>query len=155
MSIAAYFGFTPNGAKLSAWMYCIYFALPVEIVYDEKTGRPVKSTRRDVLHSIWVLVHTYIFNTLLFSFLCHHDYFPFGPTKAERFDERAELFDYFDPRHLGNCFFLGLWFQQVLQYGAAVVEFALQAIIGWKCTPMIDSPLYATTRPSGEYSPVY
>lgn len=132
-------------------MYCFYFALPAEIVYDEKTRKPVKSTKKDALHSIWVLIHTYMFNTLLLSFLCHHDYLPFGPTKAGRFDEKAELLDYFDPVHLGNCFFLGLWFQQVLAWGAAVVEFIIQGVIGWKCTPMIDSPLFATTKPSGKY----
>jgi hypothetical protein len=43
-----------------------------------------------------------------------------------------------------------VWFQQVLAWGAAIVEFALQALIGWKCVPMIDSPLYATTKPSGK-----
>ena len=132
----------------SAWMYSIYFSLPVEIVYSS-TGKPVKATRNDALHSLWMLLHTFVFNTLFLSFLCHTDYLPFGSTAAERFDERPSLLDYLDPKHLGNCFFLGLWFQQVLVWGAAVVEFVVQVLIGWKCTPMIDSPLYSTTKPSG------
>ena len=104
--IPAYFGFTPKGAMQSAWMYCIYFVLPTEILYDAETGKPTKATRSDALHSMWVLLHTYIFNTLLFSFLCHTDYLPFGATKAGRLDESTTLLNYFDPRHLGNCYFL-------------------------------------------------
>ena len=87
-------------------MYCAYFVLPTEIVFDDKTGKPSKATRNDMLHSVWVLLHTYAFNTLLLSFLCHTDYLPFGATKAGRLDETATFLDYFDPRHLGNCYFL-------------------------------------------------
>ena len=105
-SFPAYFGFTPKGALQNAKAYCIYFILPAEIVYNKKTANPVKTSKRDILHIIWVLVHTYVFNTLLFSFLCHMDYLPFGPTRAGRYDERATLQDYFDPKHLGNCYFL-------------------------------------------------
>ena len=120
----AYFGYTPRGAKQSPWMYTIYFSLPVEILYSS-TGKPVKATKSDAFHSLWMLLHTFVFYMLFLSFLCM-DYLPFGSTVAKRFDERASLLDYLDPRHIGNCFFLGLWFQQILAWGAAIVEFVVQ-----------------------------
>jgi hypothetical protein len=107
LNFSAYFGFTPEGAKRSALMYCIYFVLPVDIVYDAKCQKPVKATRNDVLHKLWFLVSTFVFNVLLLAILCHTDYLPFGPTNAGRYDRSTLLRDYFDPRHLGNCFFLG------------------------------------------------
>jgi hypothetical protein len=103
----AYFGFTPKGARQQSWIYCIYFILPAEIIYDEKTGRPTKATRSDALHCLWVIMHTFVFNTVLFSILCHYDYLPFGQTKAGRYNESAALLDYFNLRHLGNCYLLG------------------------------------------------
>jgi hypothetical protein len=150
--VEAFFGSTPKGALQSAKAFCIYFILPAEIVYDEKTTNPAKASKKDALHSIWVLMHTYVFNTLFFSFLCHMDYLPFGPTRAGRYDERATLQDYFDPRHLGNCYLLALWFQQTLAWGSSIIQFMVQALTGWKCTPMIDSPLYSTTKPSEFWS---
>jgi len=85
-------------------MYALYYSLPAELIFDKKTSKPVKATSRDKIYSVWRVLYLLVLTTLLLSFLCHFDYMPFGPTKAGRFDERAALKDYLDPRHLGNCF---------------------------------------------------
>ena len=121
-------------------------------------------------------MHTFVFNTVLFSIICHYDYLPFGPTKAGGYDESAALLDYFNLHHLGNCYLLGrefvslylsvvglhtrflisieliplVWWQQMLMWETPLVQFAKQALTGWRCIPLIDSPLYAKTIPSGK-----
>ena len=105
--LIAYFGTPPEGTTKSCWIFCAYYTLPLEIRFDSKTSKPLRSNMKGSLISVRNYAIASLFNSLFFSFLCHFEYKPFGITKAGRFDEKVALLDYFDPRFLGNCFFHG------------------------------------------------
>lgn len=77
----------------------------MSLVFDEKTHKPVKATRRDAICSIWRVMYAQFLFTLLMAYMGHYNYLPFGITKAGRLGENAAITDYLNPRHLGNCFF--------------------------------------------------
>jgi len=132
LHMSAAFGFAPEGVTTSLGMYMIYFACSgCEFIFDAKTSKPVKASAYDVFQSLWRLLRVGIINTFFFSYLAHFDYMPFGRDRTH----------YLDPNHLGNCFCIALFFQQVMAYGDAFFSLIANAIFGLKTAKMMDNPV--------------
>jgi hypothetical protein len=127
----AYFGYTPDGASKSLKMYTTYYIFPGEILFDAKTSLPLKATRKDLIQNFWRVLRAVIVNSLLYSFLSHFDYTPFGRERRH----------YLHPNHLGNCFFVALYFQQNLEFMDVFVSAMSNAISGFRTAKMMDSPV--------------
>eukprot|EP00985_Skeletonema_marinoi_P017905 scaffold9914_cov142-Skeletonema_marinoi.AAC.2 len=130
-TLEAYFGYAPDGATKSLGMYVTYYLFPGEILFDAKTSMPLKATRKDIFQNFWRLFRAVIVNSLLYSFMSHFDYTPFGQ------ESRHHL----HPKHLGNCFFIALYFQQNLEFIDPVASAMSNAISGIKTAKMMDSPV--------------
>lgn len=124
-------GYAPHGATKSLGMYVTYYTFPGEILFDPKTSMPLKATRKDTIRNFTRLLRAIIVNSLLFSFLSHFDYTPFG----------RESRHYLHPKHIGNCFFIALYFQQCLEFMDALASTMSSAISGIKSAKMMDSPV--------------
>ncbi len=104
--ILAFFGFTPEGAKRSFWIFHVYFSYAVELEFDDKTFEPLKSTWTDVIQSARDVIFNMGFNSVLTSFMSAHGFKPFGLCHAGKFYDGFRVSEYLDPRHLGNCFLI-------------------------------------------------
>mmetsp|Transcript_19077 Transcript_19077/g.41302 ORF Transcript_19077/g.41302 Transcript_19077/m.41302 type:complete len:476 (+) Transcript_19077:62-1489(+) len=146
-TLEAIFGFIPTGAKSSWGIYCTYFALPFDMIFDEN-NLPVMATKRDILNGQINVVKTVSCIIMLCSFLSPYDYKPFGETNAGEFNERIVLRDYLDARHLGNGFAIAVLFQQCLALGFAVTGSAVQIMLGYKVKQSMRNPMLEATSPS-------
>lgn len=156
-TLEAMFGFVPTGAAAgrsnlkssSGWsVYCAYFALPFDMAFDEKTNEPVMANRRDVWDGMVNVLGCLACSVALCSLLSHRDYAPFGETNAGEFHERIEPRDYLDPRHLGNCFAIAIFFQQALALSDAAIANAIQITLGYRVKRMMRNPMLEATSPS-------
>lgn len=130
-TLEAYFAYTPHGATKSLGMYVSYYIFPGEIIYDANTSMPVKARRKDIIYNFSRLLRVLVANSLLYSFMSHFDYTPFG----------RESRHYLHPKHLGNCFFVALYMQQTLEFIDAIASAMSSGISGIKAAKMMDSPL--------------
>ena len=112
-------------------MYATHCMFPGEILFDAKTSLPLKTTRKDIVHNFWRLLRAIIVNSLLSFFLSHFDYTPFDRERRH----------YLHPNHLGNCFFVAVYFQQCLEFIDAIFSAMHNAISGFKTAKMMDSPV--------------
>lgn len=111
-TLEAIFDFVPNGAKTNGWgVYCAYFALPFDMLFDneendekKKGSKPVMATTRDVINGSVNVIKALACIVALCSILSPFGYKPFGETDAGEFHETIVLKEYLDVRHLGNCF---------------------------------------------------
>ena len=105
--LKAIFGFIPTGAKASFGVYCTYFSLLFDMIFDENTCKPVKCNKRDIWNDQIALVKAVTCTIMLCSMLSPYDYKPFGETNAGEFQEGINLRDYWDMRHLVNGLAIG------------------------------------------------
>jgi hypothetical protein len=105
-----------------------YYIFPGEILFDAETSLPQKTTRKDIIKNFLRLLRSVVTTSLLYSFLSHFDYTPFGRGKRH----------YFHPKHLGNCYFN---FQQNLEFIDALASLMSNSISGLKTAKMMDSPV--------------
>jgi len=146
--LEAIFGFVPTGAKSSLGVYCTYFSLPFDMMFDEETFKPIMATKRDILNGQINVVKAVTCLCMLCSILSPYDYAPFGETNAGEFHERIVMRDYLDARHLGNCFAIALFFQQALALGDAAIGNFVQTVLGYKVKQSMRNPMLEATSPS-------
>eukprot|EP01082_Thalassiosira_pseudonana_P015071 g13379.t1 g13379 contig8:554464-557723(-) len=146
--LEATFGFVPKGATSSLGMYCVYFSMPTEILFDEKTDKPILATRGDMVDSTKNVLLSAVRIITLCSVLSPFSYKPFGETNAGAFHDEIILGDYLDLRHLGNCFAIALFFQQALALGDAVTGNAIQLVTGYRVLRSMRNPMLEATSPS-------
>lgn len=146
--LEAMFGFVPVGAQSSFITYCQYFVLPAEILFDNETSKPILATTKDLLDSVRNVLLSALRIGLLVSYLSHYNYKPFGDTGAGQFFDGVEVRKHLDLRHLGNCFFIALFFQQALALGDSVMGSSVQFITGYKVLKCMRNPMLEAESPS-------
>ena len=146
-TLEAVFGFVPVGAKSSFKVYCQYFSVPTELVFNKESGEPEFATMADYIDSAKNVVLSVLRICALVSFLSYYNYTPFGDTSAGEFFDGVHL-KHLQPRHLGNCFFIAVFFQQALALGDACMGNAVQVITGYKVLRSMRNPMLEATSPS-------
>jgi hypothetical protein len=141
-TIEAAFGFVPKGADASFGLYCIYFASPAEILFEQTVSR------KEMIHSIIGLIKCAMVISLLCSILSPSGYTPFGATEAGEFYEPITVEDYLNPRHLGNCFATAFFFQSALAIGNSAFGNMVQLLTGYKVLQAMRNPMIEATSPS-------
>lgn len=146
-TLEAIFGFVPAGATTSLKMYCQYFSVPSELVFDKESGKPIVAALKDYVESAINAVLSLLRITVLVSYLSHYNYKPFGDTNAGEYFDGVEI-KHLSLRHLGNCFFIALFFQQALALGDAVMGNTVQIITGYKVLKSMRNPMLEASSPS-------
>lgn len=147
-TLEAVFGFVPVGAKSSLKMYCQYFTVPSELVFNWESGEPELASMADYIDSAKNVLLSVLRMCALVSFLSHYNYIPFGGTDAGEFFEGVHL-KHLQPRHLANCFFIAVFFQQALALGDACMgKNAVQIITGYKVLRSMRNPMLEALSPS-------
>jgi len=144
--LEAIFDFVPPGAKSSLSIYCTYFSLPFDMMFDGI--KPVMATRKEIRDGQINVVKAVMCIGALCTILTPFGYKPFGDTNAGEFHESIVFSDYLDMKHLGNCFAIALFFQQGLAIGDAVFGNAIQTVLGYKVKQMMRNPMLEATSPS-------
>lgn len=141
-TIEAAFGFVPKGADNSLMLYCIYFASPAEVLFEQR------ATRREIIHSaIGVMKCAAVISTLC-TILSPSGYTPFGAISAGEFYEPITIEGYLNPRHLGNCFVMAFFFQSGLALGNSALGNLCQLLTGFKVLHTMNNPMLEATSPS-------
>lgn len=146
--IEAVFGFVPRGAEASFRLYCIYFAAPAELLFDNKTYKPIKVTTKDVIRCTFAVVKYVTCISILCSVLSPRGYLPFGATEAGEFYEQILVGDYLNTKHLANCFAIAFFFQSALALGFCVLGNSVQLLTGYKVLQAMNNPMLEATSPS-------
>jgi hypothetical protein len=145
-TLEAYFGFVPPGAARSFNVYAAYFALPFDMSFDANTSEPIMATRDDIRAGRKRAMSDVATIILLCSFLSPFDYAPFGSLSGDRgAEEELGLLHW---RHLGDCLVIAFFFQQGLSVSFSMFGNAIQSTLGYRCTPMMKSPILEATSPS-------
>jgi hypothetical protein len=85
---------------------------------------------------------------ILVSFLSHYNYKPFGDTDSGEFYDGIQISKHFNLHHLGNCFFVALFFQQALALGDSCMGNAVQWWTGFKVLKSMRNPMLEASSPS-------
>lgn len=136
----AAFGFVPTCADVSLSRYCIYFASPAEILFEQR------ASKAEMLHSTFGVMKCAAVISLLCSILSARET-PFGVTAGE-FYEQITLESYLNPRHLGNCFAIAFFFQSGLALGNSALGNLVQLLTGYKVLETMKNPMLEATSPS-------
>jgi hypothetical protein len=147
-TLEAVFGFVPSGACTSLRMYSQYFSVPSELVFDKESGKPAVATISDYVESTKNVMLSILRICILVSFLSHYNYLPFGDTNAGEFFDGVDFTNHLSLRHLGNCFFIALFFQQALALGDACMGNAVQIMTGYKVLKSMRNPMLEASSPS-------
>jgi hypothetical protein len=123
------------GAAKSFNIYAAYFTLPFDMSFDANTNEPIMATRDDIQTGRKTII-------LLCPILSPFEYAPFDHGGRE---EDLGLLHW---RHLGDCLVIAFFFQQGLSVSFSVFGIAVQSTLGYRCTPMIKSPILEATSPS-------
>lgn len=145
--LEAYFGFVPLGAAKSFNIYAAYFALPFDMSFDANTSEPIMATRDDIRTGRKRAISDVATIILLCSILSPFDYAPFGSLSGDRGGGEEEL-GLLHWRHLGDCLVIAFFFQQGLSVSFSLFGIAIQSTLGYRCTPMMKSPILEATSPS-------
>ncbi|KAL7510199.1 hypothetical protein ACHAXN_008206 [Cyclotella atomus] len=146
-TLEAIFGFVPSGATISLTTYCKYFSAPSELVFDKESGKPTAAVWNDYVESALNIMLSALRISVLVSFLSHYNYRPFGDTNAGEFFDGVQI-RHLSLRHLGNCFFIALFFQQALALGDAVIGNGVQIMTGYKVLKSMRNPMLEASSPS-------
>jgi hypothetical protein len=141
-TIEAAFGFVPKSADASFSLYCVYFASPAEILFEQT------SSRQEMIHSAICVIKCATVISLLCSMLSPSGYTPFGATEAGEFYEPITVKDYLNPRHLGNCFAIAFFFQSGLALGNSAMGNIVSLVTGFKVLETMKNPMLEATSPS-------
>lgn len=144
-TLEAMTGFVPKGRDASFRLYCIYFAAPAELLYDDKTQKLIQATKVDMIQSCFDLVKCIMSITLLCSVFSPSGYQPFGESNAGEFFEGVVVGDVLDIRHLGNNFVMAFFFQSGLALGFSMIGHTVQMMTGYKVLKAMRNPLLEAT----------
>lgn len=123
-------------------MYRTYFSLPVEMLFD-KDSKPIPATRKDVMDGSKNVVAAITFLMLFCSILSPYNYVPFGKTNAGDFNEQIVITDYFNARHLGNCFAIACKCYVVRSFRLGII--CIRCMTQLNCVPFY----YCSILPAG------
>jgi len=141
-TVEAAYGFFPKGADESFRLYCIYFASPAEVLFEQR------ATRKDMFQStIGVMKCAAVMSTLC-TILSPRGYTPFGAISAGEFYEPITVERYLNLSHLGNCFAMAYFFQSALAVGNSVLGNLVQLLTGYKVLHTMKNPMLEATSPS-------
>ena len=143
-TLEAHFGFVPPGAARSFRTYAAYFALPFDMSFDADTDEPIMATGDDIRTGRVRAMSDVATIILLCSILSPFDYAPFGSLSGDRADQLGLL----HWRHLGDCLVIAFFFQQGLSVSFSIFGNAIQSTLGYRCNPMMKSPILEATSPS-------
>lgn len=141
-TLEAAYGFYPIGADKSLRRYCLYFAAPGEVLFEQRV------TRKEMIHcTIGVMKCAAVISTLC-TLLSPFGYTPFGEISAGEFYEPITVEHYLNPRHLGNCFVMAYFFQSALSIGNSSLGNLLQLVTGYRVLHTMKNPMLEATSPS-------
>ena len=146
--LEALFGFVPSGVTSSLKLYCQYFSVPSELVFDKQSDKPVVATLQDYIDCATNVILSVLRIGMLVSFLSQYNYKPFGDMDAGEFFDGVNFAKHLHPRHLANCFFTALFFQQALALGDACMGNAVQIMTGYKVLQSMRNPMLEASSPS-------
>ena len=149
-------GFEPIQARNSLSNYRLYYASPLNLIYDSKTNDPVRVNRLESLSSFinfaCLLVVTGGFQSLFHLV----EQFPsFGKDVRSAADNTSDIVDdwyesskLWDLTYWKNNVLYALLFQLYLSTFGEGLLFITQFATGMKAQPIMDNPLFESSSPS-------
>lgn len=138
-------GFEPAHATQTTGTYLLYFASPLELIYDPKKNEAMNSNAADLQLHLIRFVATYLMMSAYLSFLVPLNFEPFPSSYAD--EEWYSLGRLFDLAQLGNNFFHALLFQLNLTCFLEGLA-TLTSVLGYQTQEVMHNPVLSATSPS-------
>jgi len=129
-SIEALCGFSPHSVEDSLSNYCLYYSSVIEFVFDNKTRRPARASRQDVIQKGKSFVLNFMLIILLISFMEAHIYEPFNDW------------------YIANNLFAAVLTSTTIACGTGAFGFSICALAGLLTLDVFDNPMFESSSVS-------